>query len=148
MATLDTFIVNVEVAVVRDRCYLAIVRGGAEAFGAGWLGFPGGTVEIGEADQHTLEKTARREVLEEVGLRVDEPIVYVESHLFAVDNVPVLDVVMLARSSTGDAFPASPDEVAGIVWLTYEAFVSDPRTQAWTRESLRLVEVQRLELNW
>lgn len=142
------FIVNVEVAVVRDGRYLAIVRGEGEEFGAGWLGFPGGKVENDEATQDTLEETARREVLEEVGLVIEDPIVYVESHTFAVDTEPALDVVMLARSSSGAAHPASPDEVADVLWLTCEELLSDPRTQAWTRDSLRQAEARRIERGW
>lgn len=144
----DTFIVNVEVAVIREGRYLAIVRAGMESFGAGWLGFPGGKVDIGDSGQRTLEETARREVREEVGINLDEPIVYVESHTFAIVATPVLDVVMLARSSTGEPFPASPDEVAGVEWMPYETFMSDPRAQTWTRDSLRLAENKRRELGW
>lgn len=144
----DGFIVNVEVAVVREGRYLAAVRGGGEAYGAGWLGFPGGKADPGPTAPHVLEETARREVLEEVGLTLDDPIVYVESHTFAIRGEIVLDVVMLAQSLAGDPYPASPDEVASVEWLTYEALRNDPRTQAWTRESLDLVERKRQALGW
>ena len=142
------FIVNVEVAVVREGRYLAIVRGEGEEYGAGWLGFPGGKVECDGPAQDTLEETARREVLEEVGLAIDGSVAYVESHTFAIDTEPVLDVVMLARSGVGEAHPASPEEVAEVLWLTFEDLVNDPRTQEWTRASLRLVESRRHELGW
>lgn len=141
-------IVNVEVAVVRDGRYLAAVRGSGEDFGAGWLGFPGGTVDPHPSTPDTLEETARREVLEEVGLHLDDPIVYLESHTFAIGDETVLDVVMLARSTAGEPYAASPDEVAGVEWLAFEALRDDPRTQAWTRGSLHLVERKRQDLGW
>ncbi|MBA3275957.1 MAG: NUDIX hydrolase [Chloroflexia bacterium] len=141
-------IVNVEVAVVRDGQYLATVRGGGEEYGAGWLGFPGGKANPASAMSNVLEETACREVREEAGLDLDGPIVYVESHTFAIGDEIVLDVVMLARSTTDDPYLAAPDEVAGIEWLPFEAFRDDPRTQPWTRDSLVLVELRRLELGW
>ncbi len=142
------FIVNVEVAVVREGRYLAIVRGGGEQYGSGWLGFPGGKVEREPATAHILEATARREALEEVGLTLDDPVIYVESHTFVIGEEIVLDVVMLARSLTGDPHPASPEEVASVEWLPFEALRDDPRTQAWTRDSLVLVERMREDLGW
>jgi len=141
-------VVNVEVAVVRDGQYLATVRGSGEGYGAGWLGFPGGKVNPDPAVPNVLEETARREVLEEVGLTPDDPIVYVESHTFAIGDDVVLDVVMLARSMSGEPYAASPDEVASVEWLTYEAFGGDSRTQQWTRDSLNLVERKRHVVGW
>ncbi len=141
-------IVNVEVAVVRDGRYLATVRGAGEDHGAGWLGFPGGKVEPDPAAPDALEETARREVAEEVGLMLDDPIVYIESHSFAVGEAIVLDIVMLARSATGEPHAASPDEVAAVEWLSFAAFRDDARTQAWTRDSLGLVERKRQPLGW
>lgn len=142
------FIVNVEVAVVRDGHYLATVRGGGEEYGAGWLGFPGGKVDPEPARPQILESTARREVLEETGLTLDDPILYVESHTFAIGDEIVLDVVMLARAAAGEPYAASPDEVGGVEWLPYQEFRDDPRTQAWTRDSLDVVERKRLDLGW
>ncbi len=141
-------VVNVEVAVVRDGKYLATIRGGGEEYGTGWLGFPGGKVDPDPAAANVLEETARREVREEVGLDLDDPIVYVESHTFAIGEEIVLDVVMLARSPSGDPYVAAPDEVAGIEWLPFEALRDDPRTQPWTRDSLVLIERKRQELGW
>lgn len=144
----DGFIVNVEVAVVREGRYLAIVRGDGEDYGAGWFGFPGGKVDPDPAAPHVLEATARREVLEAAGLKFDDPIVYVESHTFAIGEEIVLDIVMLARFMAGDPYPASPEEVASVEWLTFKALRDDSRTQPWTRESLVLAEHKRQELGW
>jgi 8-oxo-dGTP pyrophosphatase MutT (NUDIX family) len=146
---LDRIVVNVEVAVVREGRYLAIVRGEAEDYGAGWLGFPGGKMELELDIQDVLEQTARREVFEEVGLEIDPPIVYVESHSFGIPGETfVLDVVMLARAATGEPVCADPGEVASVHWLPFDAFMIDPRTQAWTRTSLALAETKRRDLGW
>lgn len=143
-----SLIVNVEVAIVREGRYLAIVRGDGEEYGVGWLGFPGGQVERERDTQDILERTARREVMEEVGLALDGPITYVESHTFAIGDEIVVDIVMLARAMTGKAQAVLPDEVAGLEWMTMEELLADSRTQPWTRESLRLADRKRMERGW
>ncbi|HWV34671.1 MAG TPA: NUDIX hydrolase [Thermomicrobiales bacterium] len=147
----NRFFVNVEVAIVRDGRYLMIVRGEEEEFGAGWLCMAGGTVEWQgpETVDDVLETTARREVMEEIGLDLAESIIYVESHTFVAGG-PALDVVMLAQPASGEATPyiASPGEVASLQWMTVDDACADERAQPWTRESLRRAERVRTLLRW
>lgn len=142
----DRFIVNVEVVVVREGRYLATTRAAAEEFGAGWVGFPGGKMDAGGSLQDALETTARREVLEEVGLHLVDPVIYIESHTFG--DEPVLDVVMMARALDGQPTLVAPDEVSAITWLTFETYMTHPDVEPWTRASLALAEVRRQELGW
>lgn len=142
------FIVNVEVAVVRDGRYLATTRGPGESHGAGWVGFPGGKLDADLDLADALEATARRELLEETGLDLLDPLVYVESHTFGMPESLVLNVVMLARAADGTPCISDPDEVGHIEWLSYDEMLSDPAAQIWTRESLGLAERLRLELSW
>lgn len=146
--TTARFIVNVEVAVVRDGLYLATTRGEGESRGAGWVGFPGGKLdaELNLAD--ALESTARREVLEEVGLELLDPLIHVESHTFGSPEMLVLNVVMLARAAEGTAWISDPAEVAQIEWLSYDEMLSHQQVQVWTRESLKLAERLRQEWTW
>jgi 8-oxo-dGTP diphosphatase len=141
------YVVNVEVAIVREGRYLVIERGDAVVY-SGILGFPGGKMELPPESWGALEETARREVREEVGLELAGELLYVESHVFALGDQPVLDVVMLARHAGGDAYPAAPDEVASVAWLTADEILADPRTQPWTARSLRLAEERRRALGW
>lgn len=145
----NTFFVNVEVVIVRQGRFLMIERGEGEEFGAGWFCMPGGTVEWDIPMDDALEVTARREVMEEVGLALDETIVYVESHTFDAGG-PALDVVMLARPADPAAEPriVSPDEVAALCWMTLVEIFADNRVQSWTRESLQRAATLRKMLNW
>jgi 8-oxo-dGTP diphosphatase len=142
------FIVNVEVAVVRDGRYLATVRGEGVTHGAGWLGFPGGSLDWDGPLDDAVEATARREVLEEVGISLDDPILYIESHTFGDAGPPVFDIVVLARAGGGKPFASAPDEVAAVMWMTADELRADGRTQEWTRRSLDLAEARRAELGW
>jgi len=64
----DAFVVNVKIVVVHDDQVLMIVRGD-EDVRTGWLTFPDGKLAWeGEVQQALEAATARREVLQEVGL--------------------------------------------------------------------------------
>ena len=141
------YIVNVEVAVYHQGRYLAITRSAAEEIGAGDISFPGGKVDLSISMEDILEETARREVLEETGVVLSDPIAYVESHTFGTLEHPVLDVVMLARTDRGAIVP-SPDEVERAEWLSFEEMQSHPLVQPWTKESLRRAETLRRQLGW
>jgi 8-oxo-dGTP diphosphatase len=145
---LEAFIVNVEIVVVRDDRYLLIVRGDGEDFGAGWLTFPGGKLDWVGPRPDALEETARRELIEEVGIDLVPPVVYVESHTFEANGIPVLDVVVLARAAEGEPSIQDPAEVAGIEWRTEDELMHDPRVQPWTHESLRRAVERRRQLGW
>lgn len=149
MATSATpwYIVNVEVVVFRDGHYLAITRSAAEEIGAGEVSFPGGKVDLEIPAENILEATARREVLEETGLVLMDPVIYVESHTFGTAQTPVLDVVMLARAEEGAVMP-SPEEVERADWLTCDEMLLHPLVQPWTKSSLQRAETLRHQLGW
>ncbi|HEU5015345.1 MAG TPA: NUDIX domain-containing protein [Roseiflexaceae bacterium] len=142
-------IVNVEAAVARHGCFLMIVRGANEAHAAGALSMPGGKVEAAAALDDVLEETARREVLEEIGLALDSPMHYVESHMFVLDDgTPVVDVVLLCRAPDGEPRIGSVDEVAAFHWMTAADVARHPRAAPWTVRSIVMAEEKRLACGW
>jgi 8-oxo-dGTP diphosphatase len=140
------FVVNVEVAVVRDGRYLMVVRSAREALGAGSLAFPGGRLEDG-ALEDALEHEARREVLEETGVTAGET-AYVESHTFTVAGERVFDAVLLARYAGGEAAALDPEEVQSVHWLAFDEALAHPGVEPWTVSSLVRAERLRLALGW
>lgn len=144
------YIVNVEAFVWHEGRYLMIVRGDGVPSVAGILTPPGGKVELDPQPEvnEVLEATLEREVMEEVGVEVYGDVQYLESHLFELEGTPVVDVVMLARYRSGEARRAAEDEVAEVLWLTYEEIVEDERAMPWTRRSLEKAEQVRRERRW
>lgn len=143
----DTYIVNVEGAIVKDGRYLMVVRGEQE-YAPGGLCLPGGKVEgVGSAD-HALEQTLRREIAEEVGLEVEAEMAYVRSSAFAAEGRPVVDVVFLCRWLSGEAVAADTAEVAAVRWMTAAEAIGRPETLPWTRLALELAEKERLRRGW
>ena len=142
------YVVNVDVTVVRDGAFLCIERGADEEHAPGALGFPGGTVEPADGGRDVLETTAHREVREEVGVDLADPMVYVQSNAFEADfGGSVLNVLFLCRHAGGEA-DATADEVAATHWLTAEAVADHPETPAYTRRQVELSERRRRELGW
>lgn len=135
----ERFIVNVEVIVERDGKYLLIVRSEEEEYGAGWLSFPGGKLETTTPDIRALERTAQRELKEEVGLDVSlDDLRYVESHIFFIGEEAVLDIVMMTSAAIGEPIAMDPREVAGIVWKTPDQILADPDIPEWTQNSVAI----------
>jgi ADP-ribose pyrophosphatase YjhB (NUDIX family) len=143
----DTYIVNVEAAIVKESHYLLVVRG-EEEYAPGGLNFPGGKVEGVDHADDVLEETLRREIAEEVGLEVHDEMAYLRSSAFLAEGEPVIDVVFLCRWKSGEAHAADPAEVAAVHWLTAAEAMAHPETPPWTRLALELAERVRLERGW
>ena len=137
--------VNVDVALHRAGEWHLIVRGNAEDHAAGMLSLVGGTLETASPLDEALEATARREVLEEVGVELGSPLHYVESAVFHLaDGSPVLNVVFLGELDDGQTpWRAAPDEVSAVVTRTLPELEADPDCPPWTVRSIRLASAAR-----
>lgn len=78
---LSLFILNVEGVVRRGEHYLLTLRSESEPHAPGTLALPGGKVETSDAQEDTLEAALLREIFEETGVEVGNP-VYLESKWF------------------------------------------------------------------
>lgn len=139
------YVVNVDGAVVRDGEYLLVERSEEEDHAAGLLGFPGGKVEVSPGEANAIERTAAREVAEEVGVEVGG-VEYVHSSAFeADDGTPCLNVLTHCEYVGGEARPRETDEVAAVCWLTREEIAARDDVPAFTERYVRLVEEFRAE---
>ena len=135
------FLVNVQCAVVRDGRYLMIVRGDQVGHAPGVLAFPGGKTELRDGPSDVLETTARREVVEETGVRLSRDLEYVGSKTFAMTGGgSVVDVLFLGEYESGEPTVTDAAEVADIHWMTAEETLLHPRTPPWLKESMERVE--------
>lgn len=132
------FIVNVEGAVCRDGQWLLITRSMKEEHAGGTLSLVGGKVDAEGHSQEILERTVRRELFEEVGIRVKDEAAFVYSSSFVTDDGShVINVVFMCEYDEGKAYCKSPDEVEAVHWLDYEAIMNHPQAPPWTKESIR-----------
>jgi 8-oxo-dGTP diphosphatase len=112
------FIVNVESAIHRCGEWLLIRRSEREEHAAGCLSLVGGKCDLEGDSSDILERTLRREIIEEVGSQVTG-LEYVNSSSFVTDKgINVVDIVFLCEWLSGEPYPKSSEEVDEVVWLT------------------------------
>ncbi|MFF4992340.1 NUDIX hydrolase [Streptosporangium saharense] len=133
------FVVNVEVFLEREGRWLFLRRGVGESHAPGVLAGVGGKVEGEDAGPGVLERAARREVAEEVGLDLTGiDLTYVESTCFVTDDGdPVINVVFSGHlPPTAVPTPTSPEEVAALTWLTLPEAQTTPTCPPWLLPTL------------
>jgi 8-oxo-dGTP diphosphatase len=138
---MEHFIVNVEGTILKDGRWLIIKRSEKETHAGGLLSLVGGKVEREGEMRDILERTLKREILEEVGLEVKDEMTYVHSTSFvAAEDIHVVDIVFLCEYESGTAYAKSEDEVDGVWWMTYEEITEDSNAPEYLIESLRRAE--------
>lgn len=139
------FIVNVQVAVVRNGKYLFIIRGDEEEYLPGVKALPGGKAEAGDIENLALESVGRREVAEETGMILGSSLHYVRSNVF---NGSVMNVLLLGSWESGEPYARSKYEVEECMWLTAEEIAVDSLISDWEKQHIRLAEETRMRLGW
>lgn len=138
------FFVNVEGAVYKEDKWLIIWRSEKEEHAGGGLALVGGTVENEGSSVDILERTLRRELLEEVGIEVKAKLGYVRSTSFTLENgSEVLDIVFLCEYDKGEAYAKSPDEVDAVYWMSTEEILGHPHAPIWLKDSIRAAQTLR-----
>lgn len=139
-----SYIVNVCVALKRGDRWLLIVRHPGLGHAGGTLAIVGGKLEELSPVDDVLEATVRREVAEEIGVDLTGvPLHYAESTFFVSDiGNPVVNVVFAAELPEGDEpYPAAPEEVSAVAWLTQEELEVAPDCPSWTLQNIRRAEM-------
>jgi 8-oxo-dGTP diphosphatase len=138
------FVVNVEGAIFKEDNWLIIKRSEKEEHAGGLLSLVGGKVEMEGNSTDILERTVKREILEEVGIEVKENLYYVHSTSFETDSREhVIDLVFLCEYETGEPFAKSPDEVDSVKWLTTSEIMNHPNAPIYLKESIKRADVLR-----
>jgi 8-oxo-dGTP diphosphatase len=148
MPLMFNFVVNVQVAVVRDGKYLFIVRGGGVNFLPGLKGLPGGKTEHSELADRVLEEAGLREVDEETGVRVAPDLIYVRSSSFSANGKYVVNVVFMGEWESGEPYVKSSGEVVGCMWLSAEDVAADDSIPGWEQLHVQQAERLRRQLGW
>jgi 8-oxo-dGTP diphosphatase len=138
------FIVNVEGAIFRDDKWLIIERSKKEEHAGGLLALVGGKVEQEENSTDILERTVKREIYEEVNIKVKEQLKYIHSTSFVTDSGEnVVDIVFLCEYESGEAVPKSPDEVEAVNWMTAQQILEHPNAPDYLKESIKRAECMK-----
>jgi len=144
---MQRFLAVVECALEHDGKYL-IIRRPAGVHAAGLLAFPGGKVDYtdGDANTNILLEAVKREVFEEVGLKLMDPIHYVTSRYFIDSRQEhVLDTIFYCKleQTVLDVNP-SPKEVSEYHWLTPQELFDHPNAPVWLKKDIADIESNSL----
>ncbi|MEK3886331.1 NUDIX hydrolase [Bacillus sp. FSL K6-3431] len=138
------FLVNVEAAVFNKDTWLIIKRSIKEEHAGGLLCLVGGTVEKEGNTKGILERTLKRELFEEVGVKVKDSMKFVRNTSFILDDGnEVIDIVFLCEFDHGKPFAKSPDEVDAVYWMTADEIYNHPNSPIWLKESTQEAEELR-----
>ena len=135
----------VECAIEHDGKFLIIKRPSGVHAG-GLLAFPGGKVEgVDEkAGYDILRSAVKREVFEEVGLKLQDDLNYVVSNFF-VDSfgTHVIDTVFHCKIvKTKIEISASKSEVASYSWMTREEVDQAENGSPWMKKYFEYIDSQ------
>lgn len=134
-------IVNVEGAIQKEGRLLMVTRSEKEDHAAGLLSFVGGKVEFETSADDPISLTLKREIMEEVGVAVDN-LRYVTSTGFTADDgETVVNLVYLCDWVSGEPRIVDPDEVGSVQWMTIEAIRQHEKTPPWLQGYLHQVEL-------
>ncbi|KAA0542943.1 NUDIX domain-containing protein [Bacillus sp. BGMRC 2118] len=140
------FFVNVEAAVYKNNKWLIIRRSLKEGHAGGLLSLVGGTVENEGNSKDILERTLRRELFEEVGVKVTKKLEYLRNTSFVLeDGREVIDIVYLCEHEEGKPFAKSRDEIDAVYWMSSDEIYSNPDAPIWLIESIREAEARRVK---
>ena len=139
---MQKFVVVVECAIKFNDKFLLIRRPNGVHAG-GCLSFPGGKVEYKDGGEKldVLSEAVKREVLEEVGLKLIDPIHFVTSSYFIANQEHVVDVLFYCNieNSTCKVTP-SLREVPEYYWLTTNEAVIHANAPAWLKHYFSCIE--------
>lgn len=133
-------ILNIEGAVYKGDRFLAVIRSEQEEHAGGTLAFVGGKVEFSEVCDDIVEITLKREILEEVGVEVDDLRYVTSTGFFSDDGYSVVNMVFVCRWVAGVARAIDPAEVESLQWLTLDAIRQHPKTPIWIQKYVDAIE--------
>ena len=131
------FINFVECAIEHKGKFLVIERS-ASVPGAGQLTFPCGKVDEEDGVSYNILPAAlKREVKEEVGLTLRDPLVYITSH-FVGKQVPVLGVTFhcCVKKTDLTQLKIAEREISNYFWLTKKEILKHPRSSVLLKKGI------------
>ena len=140
MVDSQVYAVTVCVLIQRGDRWLLVVRAPGVVYAPNKIGMIGGHVDVTDPEGDVLEATARREVVEEVGLDLSGvPLTYLESEFFITNGGErQITVTFSAPAPSGDEpYVNAADELAEVGWWTLNDLEADPRCPPWLPALIR-----------
>ena len=132
----------VECAIEHNGTFLVIEHAHGSHAG-GLLSFPGG--KVAPADESypddILQAAVRREIFEEVGLTLSDPIDYLFSTFFVgKNNTPIINSTFYCNLSMQQNVVTSPREIANHWWMRPDEILSAPNASEWLKNYIQRLQ--------
>lgn len=134
----NKYVVVAECAIEHEDKFLIIKRPEGSHAG-GLFAFPGGKVEEQDSsatEQNILIQAVIREVFEEVGLKLEDPIKYITSSYFTDQkgNSIIDNIFHCKLKKTHISINVSAREVPEYYWLTYNEILKAKNSPEWLKK--------------
>lgn len=123
----------------KDNRLLMVIRSEKEEHAGGLLSFIGGKVEFADSADAPIINTLKREILEEVGVTIQNPRFVTSTGFTADDGVSVVNIVFLCDWAGGVPRVVDPDEVAEVMWMTIDEIRQHDKTPIWLSGYIELI---------
>jgi mutator protein MutT len=138
---MSLFTAVVECIIEHDKKIL-IIRRPKGVHAENLLAFPGGKVEYkdGIEGSSILIEAIKREVFEEVGITLMDPLYFITSSYFeTAKKEPILSMVFHCKlKSSKPHVTPSPTEVPEWYWMTRKDLLEKEETPPWVKKALQL----------
>lgn len=137
--------VNVIECAIEHNGKFLVIQHPPQKDAAGLLAFPGGKIDPSD-EVHTpydvLRATVKREVQEETGINLTDPIEYVLSSTFTTPKgIHVFNVTFYCKLTTKHPnVTIAQNEITSYAWLTPEAIQSAENAAPWLKEYIKVVK--------
>ena len=143
-------IVVTECAIEHNNKFL-IIKPTPGKHSEGLLTFPGGKFEIsdGNTNNDAIKQEVKREILEEVGLNLIDPIHYVTTSYFIDSKINQHAVGIIYHcklDKTKIDITISEREIAEYYWMTYDEIISADNCSAWLLRYMKAIKNQEMLL--
>lgn len=139
----------VECAIEHNGTFL-VIEHPSGGYAGGLLSFPGGKVDPSDESypDDILRTAVKREIFEEVGLTLIDPIDYVFSTFFVgKNNTPIINSTFYCKLNTLPVVTVSPREISRYAWMTPDEILSAPNTSDWLKVYIQRIQAYKTTLN-
>lgn len=135
-------IINVSGAIFHEKNakWIIIKRGLNEEHAPGELSLVGGKVNGDSYNNDLLENNLKREIKEEIGIEIQEKIIYLNSSGFKIGRKNVTNINFLCWYKSGDPNSFNEKEVEEVFYMTKEEILNNVNSPSYLKEAIILAD--------
>lgn len=134
----------IECAIEHNDRFL-VIQHPSDGYAGGMWSFPGGKLDVVDETYcfDVLRAAVKREVFEEVGLILEDPLHYVFSSYFVGKNdIPIINSTFYCNlSNTAPTVSIPPKEIAEYAWMRADEILNNANSAPWLKEYIPIIKI-------